>query len=77
MREELYLDYELDENHDVFAESYDNLAIIYFERGEYKEAKIEQDKAIEIWSYNHDDDYSYLADAKKRLVLIEKELQNE
>jgi len=65
------------EYHDYFAESYDNLAFIHFKRGEYKEAKIEQDKAIEIWSYNHDDNYSYLDEARDRLVLIEKELPNE
>ena len=70
MREDL----KLYEYHDYFAESYDNLAIIYFERGEYKESKIEQDKAIEIWSYNHDDNYGYLVDARERLVLIAKEL---
>jgi len=74
MREELYLDYELDENHDYFAESYDNLAIIYLKQEEYRKAKIEQDKAIEIWSYNHDNNYGYLVDARERLVLIEKEL---
>ena len=74
IREELYFEYKLSENNDCFAESYDNLATIYFKRGEYKEAKIEQDKAIEIWSYNHDDNYSYLIDARKQLVLIEEEL---
>jgi len=77
MREELYQNYELDENHDYFAESYDNLAIIYLETEKYKKAKREQNEAIKIWSSNHDDNYSYLIEARERLVLIEKKLQDE
>ncbi|CAA6814071.1 MAG: Unknown protein [uncultured Sulfurovum sp.] len=77
MREELYSEYELDENHEYFGESYDNLAIIHFKREKYKEAKVEQDKAIEIWSSNYNDNHSYLIDARERLLFIEKELQNE
>ena len=65
-------DLELHKYHDSFGESYDNLAIIYFEIREYQKAKVEQDKAIKIWAYNHDDNYSYLVEARERLLLIDQ-----